>query len=81
MIPPTFARFSGPGGKSNCGRRGWETPHLEEIAAGHVAGRRIARDEARDFPAHGLAGARIDKFACLEEEGNIPDVVQAERDE
>ena len=34
--------------------RGGQTPHLEEIAAGHVAGRRIAGDEARDFAVHDL---------------------------
>ena len=80
-MPPTLGAILGAGGKSDRGRRCWQTPHLEEIAAGHVAGRRIACDEARDFPVHRLAGAGIDEFARLEKEGNIPDVVQTERDE
>ena len=81
MMPPTFARFSGRAASSDGGRGRGQAPHLEEIAAGHVAGGRIAGDEARDFALHYLAGAGIDEVARLEEERHVPDVVQAERNQ
>ena len=62
-------------------RRGGQAPHLEQVAAGHVARGRIAGDEARDFAVHDLAGGGIGEVAGLEEERHVPDVVQAERNQ
>ena len=62
-------------------RRGGQSPHLEQVTAGHVARGRIAGDEARDFAVHDVAGGGIGVIAGLEEERDVPDVVQAERDE
>ena len=81
IMPPTFARFSGRAARVIAAARCGQTPHFEEIAAGHIAGGRIARDEARDFSSHLLPGARVDKFSRLEEEGHVPDVVEAERNQ
>ena len=80
-MPPTFARFSGRAASSHRSARCGQAPHFEEIAAGHVAGGRIARDEACDFAMHRLAGARVDEFSRLEKERHVPDVVQAERNQ
>ena len=48
-----------PRGAPHRERRGGQAPHLEQVAAGHVARRRIAGDEARDFAVHDLAGRGI----------------------
>ena len=58
-----------------------QAPHLEKIAAGHVAGGRIAGDEARDFAVHDLAGRGIGVIAGLEKERHVPDVVKTEGNE
>ena len=58
-----------------------QSPHFEEITAGHVARGRIAGDEARDFAVNHVAGGRIGVIAGLEKERHIPDVMQPERNE
>ena len=70
-MPPTFARFSGRAAAPDRERRRGKAPHLEEIAAGHVAGRRIAGDEARDLAVHDCAGAGSVKSPAWKKNGTF----------
>ena len=62
-------------------RGGGQAPHFEKITAGHVARGRIARDESIHFPARNHAGHRVGILPDLEKERDVPDVMQAERNE
>src|SRR4051794_38482824 len=66
-----------PDGHGGCG----QAEHLEQVSAGHVAGRRIARNEACDLAMNHLTRCGIQVVSSLEEERDVPDMVQAERDE
>ena len=78
MMPPTFARFSGRAAAPNRNRSGRQSPHFEEITAGHISCRRITGDEARDLAVNFFAGSRVEIIAGLEKERHVPDVMQSE---
>ena len=78
-MPPTFARFSGRARVPDRDRGGRQPPHLEQVPARHVAGRRISGRVAMDLAADDRPGRRIEVLPDLEEERHVPDVMQAER--
>lgn len=65
----------------NRNRRRRQAPHLEQIAARHVAGGGVAGDVALDFAGDDLAGGRVQVTADLEKERYVPDVMQTEGDQ
>ncbi len=59
-------------------RRRGQAEHLEHEAAAEDGRLVVAGEEAAEHTVHGLAGIRVDVGADLEEEGHVPDVMQAE---
>ena len=62
-------------------RRRRQSPHLEEIPARQMASRGIASGEPIDLSANDLPGLGVHVLPDLEEERDVPNVMQAERNE
>jgi hypothetical protein len=67
-------------GAPDCESRSGQAKHLEKVASCHSAGGGIAVDEAGDLAMYHGAGGGIGVIPGLEEEGNVPDMVQSEGD-
>src|SRR4030095_10912328 len=71
MMPPTFLRCSRRAAPHMAGAAGGQPNNLKKIPARHVARRRIAGDEARNFPVHDFAIGGIEEFPGLEKERHV----------